>query len=1086
MGNPSEKIGIDYDSEPRKIEERKIIQETQKNLWDLSEKYEEIKTREDIQKFRSTFAWEKSRAEYIESLWANSKASLWSILKRQDLQTIYNELKLLMPEDEKLNPWNNWPITDKLKSLWYEFDNFFEAPEAMAVYKTIQDYVKNQSEVSGMNSDQKLALLLDFDKNWTLETKSNFNVWESQMDYIVRKWLTNEWIDVFMQNLGLTSMDDFSKKMSNNLYSSREEFQRILGSYIERWLKPAELTKKWWVKESLSKRYENQEKTSKEVSDTIDKSSVLQKKLDWKWISDEEMKSIKDTIKLEAVWVIVGSTNWLWASFDVKEFTNAYIDSIQVWIANGIPAVTFTKKLFEKYLQETGLTMYASLANIIIPILWASYKKWWLNVSWWVSPIWAAGWLSYTFEWNKDIKELFPENIKWTYEPSVYAWFSTAWHALWLSVAKVDMDRQKWIENAVDWMKDNLEVIKKDLIALKEFKNSEYNKKSENKENDEKIYNELKQVYEMFRGEKYDDKALNDMMSWYLNYYRNTLYKNASKWIKLDSIWWWVALVAWYLPIPYITLSWEKLKQEWKWVNHGNEREREITKKQISIKELKGSIIDNEKGNKVLSLPIQKNINYQLSDSTWRAQMERNEKTILLWWDISLSEVKISEYTTAESATYNIVVWEWVKGKNWVYKGTQENPIIKWLNISEEKSIKSSEVIVYDKEAFDNTQDIRNNINTIIQYDALDDKRTKWMMKLQKMIFGYKNNWKTTLVDAWEQMKEVVKHPGFMEYAKEKWAKNDAENLISKIQSITSPAEQDMILQSMVMSFMKKKWLEVKWTTAEIEGKKNNIAGYDGKRDKLFDSIYVGEWLENIKWNIISAKNEWIKANWEATNYTIKQQNDWIAFTWVASSGKDKIKQLMPYTWAYNIASVEGWKDFTPINWKSNELIDQIPNSTLNIIKEQLWLDGNFNNQQVRDFIKKWGDSSKGITVEYDLFFCKSWECLNDTIVLKNLRIKTPDWKEHLLWVDASWEVYAAENSVTKFWLAIVWEVNKKEEKPTESPTEKPTEHPTEHPTENPTEHPTEYPTSSTIIEEPTEVPSEVPSIAPTKSPEDF
>jgi hypothetical protein len=77
-------------------------------------------------------------------------------------------------------------------------------------------------------------------------------------------------------------------------------------------------------------------------------------------------------------------------------------------------------------------------------------------------------------------------------------------------------------------MKKNLEIIKTDLKDLKDFNSSEYAKKSEDRAGDEKVYNELKQAYEMFKNNKqYADKALNEMMNGYLNYYENTLYKNA-------------------------------------------------------------------------------------------------------------------------------------------------------------------------------------------------------------------------------------------------------------------------------------------------------------------------------------------------------------------------------------------------------------------------------------------------------------------------------------------------------------------------------------------------------------------------------
>jgi hypothetical protein len=35
----------------------------------------------------------------------------------------------------------------------------------MAVYVTIKDYLETQNKVSTLKSEQKLALLLDFDKN---------------------------------------------------------------------------------------------------------------------------------------------------------------------------------------------------------------------------------------------------------------------------------------------------------------------------------------------------------------------------------------------------------------------------------------------------------------------------------------------------------------------------------------------------------------------------------------------------------------------------------------------------------------------------------------------------------------------------------------------------------------------------------------------------------------------------------------------------------------------------------------------------------------------------------------------------------
>ena len=58
------------------------------------------------------------------------------------------------------------------------------------------------------------------------------------------------------------------------------------------------------------------------------------------------------------------------------------------------------------------------------------------------------------------------------------------------------------------------------------------------------------------------------------------------------------------------------------------------------------------------------------------------------------------------------------------------------------------------------------------------------------------------------------------------------------------------------------------------------------------------------------------------------------------------------------------------------------------------------------------------------------WECLNDSVVLKDFTI-TKDWKEFQIWTATTSEVYSPTHNVVNLWIAFTWDVDKNDDKET-------------------------------------------------------
>jgi hypothetical protein len=133
-----------------------------------------------------------------------------------------------------------------------------------------------------------------------------------------------------------------------------------------------------------------------------------------------------------------------------------------------------------------------------------------------------------------------------------------------------------------------------------------------------------------------------------------------------------------------------------------------------------------------------------------------------------------------------------------------------------------------------------------------------------------------------------------------------------------------------------------------------------------------------------------------------------INFTWTQLWNKNSKsgKGITQFTWAYNVAIFTTWKEFQLIKWKHESVINKIPNGTLMTYASQInSVKGTDlkTAQEVKDYINDW-------SVDYDVLFCKAWECLNDTISVK-LNIA---WGVTLSWTSSA-ESYKQINRV-RYW----------------------------------------------------------------------
>lgn len=982
--------------------------------------FKEINTKETASSYGNVVLWIsmwwKERNEALESV---NISSLNHLLKTSNLENIIQSLqKALCVESlswvvygSLFHPkyWNTTKAAKVLEKYGYEPDGILWYEEVSVVIWVIEDYLKTQNKIPSLLAKDKVRMLFDFDKNAKLSLDKNFYVWELQMDFHVFESLTSSWVETLFKNLNLWTIDSFSLEMSKNLFLAREKFQRVLWVALSRWIKPSELLISQWVEKANERIYSDRHEYSRKICNKVDNyvETVLKR---FEWVDTK-------ALKLEALWILLCPNSiGVWSSFDIRKL-DLFFDSLQVWLINGIPWISISKKILEK----NNFKVTWSQPYLIIPTLSWVYKQ--------PAKI-------------DEFTSIYPKTIKSKTATSSYAWISLLGWNIWISSRIVNEKSSEWIEKMTNNMSKLLKKVSLDIKAWKSFEQSSFYSKSTDKLLDSQIYAEMKNSYDFYAKTKpYSEKFLKDMMTGYLGYYENRLYSNAQG-IKLTSFGVWIALLAWFLPIPYLSVWWEKISTNWNKVLHSIDRERSISSKSIDI----GRIwmeITQYKGKKVVMIP--NSSLYNVSNSLWKTQLEIVNDKIYLSWD--LSNLIIDEHTTSQGVSRTIVIKWWLKNINGLYIPTKTTNITS--SISENKSslpVWKTEQILW-LEAIESTKNIRRNLFNIVGVDALNHKKTIGMQKLQRMIFDYKTTWKTSLSKVWTQFNKVVKYPWFKQYAKERWQESQVIGLLNSLNTVKNDTEKVLILQSISSNLMKK-WalqnideddkIEVAW-----EKKTISLYDKDNKRAKYFDKQFSREFPKLLP-QIQKAREQWYASNGSSKQYSFKTISDGsMAFTWVESrkaSWAINVKWIMPYTWVYNIAST-WWKDFIEINWKSPEVVDSIPNIILENIKSSL--NSNWAKlktlKQVKEFINSgWNDL---ISIDYKLAYCKMWECLNDSIILKDLKIKTKPKiiiapKKNSILASSTSELYNPNYEVISLWVALTWEIERKDKKSTKNSSE--------------------------------------------------
>jgi len=990
----------------------KVVRETQDRIVSYRKKnFKERKTAQIVSQLTGTFGEKLGLKEIREEINIKSFAEIISKMNYQELKEFYLKIREISDRNNrdgdvyKYNIFNIGELKKLFREKWYKPNGAFWWEEMWALVTLIESYYLTQKALSNMKLEDAFTLMLDFDKDGYLSTwkeivihstgwrfgtpeypidkkhnENNFYVGEMQMYFETFKSLTSDWVKALIKNLGLGSVKSFLAEMKNNLFVAREKFKRALAIAIERWISPSELVKKGGVEKANKEIYKNQEKITEKVSKEVDK--FVKSKL-WNIADKDAVKALK----LAAVWVMFGWNTWAWASFDIKKM-NAFFDSVQLWVVNWTPGISVSKNL----LKKNGFNVNWTQANLFIPILTVSK----------------------TIEHDPKLKKLFSDDIKWGVDVSLFASIAPAAKVFGVVFEKVDENTEKWIERMVQKMNWTLKRIINDIRNGKGFENSSYYSLSQDKVADRKVYEEIRAFYLTYaKGRSYEKAIMEDYKNAYLSYYRSKLYSEA-EWTNVTTIGWGLALLAWFLPIPYILIGWEHISQNWKEVIHNVNRQEKVT--YTSAEELKKKFNIEEvtyKGVKALKIP-NKEYDFNVSAPGGVAEVERKWDFIYIAWNIH--NIKINQFTDATWVINTIVINGWEKNKDGLYIPVRkEEPIRTSIKMLEEKR---EELTRKNIEALKNTQELRDWLFKVIWPDTLTHRKTPGMMKLQRMIFNLQNGRKGyTIEKAWKQFEYAFGNNTFMEYLAEKG--------IYEIPAFRAETDEEkmLVLQAVNANFMKKTRLQDTDKDGKINvGNNETIREYDARfrRDIYFNRLFAKKFPHLLP-QIKKARQEWYEANADAKQYTFKPIVDGsIAFTGVESKyrGRSNIKGIMPYVGAYNIASIDGWKDFIDIDGKSPEVIRALPKTFLRQLRKIL----NENGVKVRtlqgviNFINKWWNDK--VKIDYHLAFAKMGECLNDAVILKDM-ILTIQGKKIQIWATSVSAVYSPDPSVVKW--GVVW-----------------------------------------------------------------
>ncbi len=500
--------------------------------WVAEVKEDVVKTWEKNSEVTNSVMWidvsNTTRAEMITEVNVNSLEKLLSKLSFTELWTLINEISTKSlwgknPRNFKYTwywLWNNYSwLSDILEKAGYSVKWVLDNKEAAWVVLSLIDAYDTQEKLNkSSNFKDKLKVIFDYNKDWLLDDKVHFYTKEKQFFSAVK---TEIQFNNLLKNLGYSDRSVFDLSFDNNYYSARESFKTRLATIlsISNFISPSEMLK-------------NPNALIEFNNDKIKAENALSIELDKNDKTKNLPKETKDLIKLQAAWILVWSTRWLWVSFDITWLTKDLIDSLQIGIINGVPWIWIAKNLVK---NENGkFRVDASVVNLI--------------------PILSASWVVKKAEYD-EFKKFFPTEIDSKTQVTLAWWISTLASSVIIDFSKADETTKLWIENAKNKMKPLLDKIFSEIESWTSFDKSSFSWEESNRY----IYDQLSDLYKSNWGKPEFSRFLKE---WALKNYERALYQNSDglnyAWISV-----WLIFLVKYLPIPFVWASFDYNKTNW-------------------------------------------------------------------------------------------------------------------------------------------------------------------------------------------------------------------------------------------------------------------------------------------------------------------------------------------------------------------------------------------------------------------------------------------------------------------------------------------------------------------------------------------
>jgi len=497
-------VGIDTKDYKSKVQAKtpeKLQTDTAKSVEEIIEpssgpiSTKEVTVSESKEEFMWIDTWTLSKKEVLKEVNVSSiegvisKWNLWELLKSikqalwtGDLSTFKYTNVLWFRNYSKLIP--------ILENAWYNIKSYFGTNEVLGVVTMIDWANKTQELIAkgNLNYREDIKILLDYNVDWELDNEVHFYTKEKQFLEAIR---TEQEFNNLLLNLGYKWTDDFNSQFEKNYYLARNEFKTRLAIVLDNRLNinPVELLNSWnAIWENIKLHWE--------ILKSFDTSLKFQE-------LEKKDKSLAYKIKYQWAWAILWAHNWAAVSFDIKELTENYLDSISIWVVNWVVWFILDKEIFEDSLKSKGLSLHTWVANFI-PYIAGARNLHNSNV--------------------EDFKDIFPTEIKDGVDVTLGWSVFLTWPVwIWVSANKINEETSSGIEKMKGKMSESLDNIFAMINEWKSFEELGINDTDDNKN----AYNRLTSLYEQFW-----EAWLTFLKEWALNNYERELYDNA-EWFKL-------------------------------------------------------------------------------------------------------------------------------------------------------------------------------------------------------------------------------------------------------------------------------------------------------------------------------------------------------------------------------------------------------------------------------------------------------------------------------------------------------------------------------------------------------------------------